>query len=33
MAGRTFVANVDDHCEKARTGVECRIHVVAEVTW
>ncbi|WP_175472152.1 MULTISPECIES: UrvD/REP family ATP-dependent DNA helicase [unclassified Curtobacterium] len=33
MAGRTFLANVDDHCEKARTGVECRIHVVAEVTW
>ncbi|MGN8050670.1 PD-(D/E)XK nuclease family protein [Curtobacterium sp. 22159] len=33
MAGRTFLANVDDHCEKARTGVECRIHVVGEVTW
>jgi superfamily I DNA/RNA helicase/RecB family exonuclease len=33
MAGRTFIANVDDHCEKARTGVECRIHVVGEVTW
>jgi len=33
MAARTFVANVDDHCEKARTGVECRIHVVGEVTW
>ncbi|WP_022905918.1 PD-(D/E)XK nuclease family protein, partial [Curtobacterium sp. B18] len=33
MAGRTFLANVDDHCEKARTGVPCRIHVVGEVTW
>lgn len=33
MAVRTFLANVDDHCEKARTGVECRIHVVGEVTW
>ncbi|MBT2501483.1 UrvD/REP family ATP-dependent DNA helicase [Curtobacterium sp. ISL-83] len=33
MGGRTFTANVDDHCEKARTGVECRIHVVGEVTW
>lgn len=33
MAGRTFVARVDDHCAKARTGVECRIHVVGEVTW
>lgn len=33
MADRTFIANVDDHCEKARTGVECRIHVVGEVTW
>lgn len=33
MAGRTFLANVDDHCDKARTGVECRIHVVGEVTW
>jgi superfamily I DNA/RNA helicase/RecB family exonuclease len=33
MAGRTFLANVDDHCEQARTGVECRIHVVGEVTW
>jgi superfamily I DNA/RNA helicase/RecB family exonuclease len=33
MAGRTFLANVDDHCEKARTGAECRIHVVGEVTW
>ncbi|WIB01018.1 UrvD/REP family ATP-dependent DNA helicase [Curtobacterium sp. MCBA15_012] len=33
MAGRTFVARVDDHCTKARTGVECRIHVVGEVTW
>ncbi|WP_186317749.1 UrvD/REP family ATP-dependent DNA helicase [Curtobacterium sp. 9128] len=33
MAARRFVANVDDHCEKARTGVECRIHVVGEVTW
>lgn len=33
MAGRTFLARVDDHCAKARTGVECRIHVVGEVTW
>ncbi|WIB66689.1 PD-(D/E)XK nuclease family protein [Curtobacterium sp. MCBD17_035] len=33
MAGRVFVAHVDDHCERARTGVECRIHVVGEVTW
>ncbi len=33
MAGRTFLANVDDHCEQARTGAECRIHVVGEVTW
>jgi RecB family exonuclease len=33
MAGRTFLANVDDHCDRARTGVECRIHVVGEVTW
>ncbi|KQO62908.1 hypothetical protein ASF23_08315 [Curtobacterium sp. Leaf261] len=33
MAGRTFVANVDDHCDRARSGVECRIHVVGEVTW
>ena len=33
MAGRVFVANVDDHCDRARTGVECRIHVVGEVTW
>jgi superfamily I DNA/RNA helicase/RecB family exonuclease len=33
MAGRTFIANVDAHCERARTGVECRIHVVGEVTW
>lgn len=33
MAGRTFLANVDDHCDRARTGTECRIHVVGEVTW
>ncbi|MDK8173416.1 PD-(D/E)XK nuclease family protein [Curtobacterium citreum] len=33
MAGWTFLARVDDHCAKARTGVECRIHVVGEVTW
>ncbi|QKS17185.1 ATP-dependent helicase [Curtobacterium sp. Csp2] len=33
MAGGTFLARVDDHCAKARTGVECRIHVVGEVTW
>ena len=33
MAGRVFVANVDEHCDRARTGVECRIHVVEEVTW
>ncbi|MGL3198331.1 MULTISPECIES: PD-(D/E)XK nuclease family protein [Curtobacterium] len=33
MAGRTFIANVDDHCEQSRTGAECRIHVVGEVTW
>ncbi|UFU14970.1 PD-(D/E)XK nuclease family protein [Curtobacterium sp. C1] len=33
MAGRTFLARVDDHCAKARTGVECRIHLVGEVTW
>jgi superfamily I DNA/RNA helicase/RecB family exonuclease len=33
MAGRTFEARVDEHCEAARTGVECRIHIVGEVTW
>ncbi|WP_042726903.1 UrvD/REP family ATP-dependent DNA helicase [Curtobacterium sp. B8] len=33
MAGRTFLANVGDHCEQSRTGAECRIHVVGEVTW
>lgn len=33
MAGRTFLAAVDEHCDRARTGTECRIHVVGEVTW
>ncbi|MFZ7088292.1 PD-(D/E)XK nuclease family protein [Curtobacterium sp. RRHDQ10] len=33
MGGRTFVANVDEHCDRARNGVECRMHVVGEVTW
>ncbi|MBE7163129.1 MAG: PD-(D/E)XK nuclease family protein, partial [Williamsia herbipolensis] len=32
MADGTFVARVDDHCDRARTGVECRIHVVGQVT-
>jgi superfamily I DNA/RNA helicase/RecB family exonuclease len=33
MGGRVFVANVDAHCDRARNGVECRLHVVGEVTW
>jgi superfamily I DNA/RNA helicase/RecB family exonuclease len=33
MGGRVFEARVDDHCEAARTGVECTIHIVGEVSW
>ena len=33
MAGRRFIAAVDDHCERTRSGAECGIHVIGEVTW
>jgi hypothetical protein len=31
MAGRVFVARLDEHCE-GRSGGSCRIHVVGEVS-
>jgi hypothetical protein len=31
MAGRVFVARLDEHCE-GRNGGTCRIHVVGEVS-